>query len=251
MGEPSTSTAMRPSSILAQRISGFSVVPRLLEQRARPFGEEFGDIGRVGHAVDIGGADALFRLFHHPLVGNAFEVGDGHRRAAAPPRFQHHEHQVRRLEAAADEAHIRLDVFDEPLARALDGDGSLRLADRPQGHLFGAEDDIPLHPADDEGGVARQNFARTGGGVVRFAKFGEEQHALCLLARAGRGALGERPRRQHAHKLFVGDAVRIHRRARGAVPRRKFVYEDIGRRQQPLDLFDLCLHIGGTGCFFF
>ena len=34
-------------------------------------------------------------------------------------------------------------------------------------------------------------------------------------------------------------------------PRRKFVYEDIGRRQQPLDLFDLCLHIGGTGCFFF
>ena len=30
MGEPSTSTAMRPSSILAQRISGFSVVPACL-----------------------------------------------------------------------------------------------------------------------------------------------------------------------------------------------------------------------------
>ena len=194
--------------------------------------EEAGDVGGVGHPVDVRRADARLDRPDRLRVRHPVQIGEHDARAAVAADFEHDKAQRGRLQAAADQPHVRLDVLDEPLARALDRDRRLRFRHGAEGHLLGSEHESAFRPVHEQRGVAREDLLAGGGEVVRLLDFGEEQAAAHPVERFRRGRGGERPRGKPAQQFFVGDPVRVHGGAGGAVARGKFVDEDVLRGQR-------------------
>ena len=173
-------------------------------------------------------------ISHSLLRRRPREIAEGDGGLRAPADLHHVDAQLPRLEAAADERGIYLDILDESLPRAAHGDVGGGLRDGAHEDGLGARNERPVHAVKEHGGIAREHLARELFEGDLEAQFGKIHPPRNFLRPRLAAIPLQRPYNLVAEHRLVGDGIRVDAGEEQSALGGKVEGEDVLCGQKPL-----------------